>query len=98
MCSGGTGTGEVKSLNDAEGMISFTGCEFSKLPCTTKGDKSGEIVTEEVTVLAVLEKKNSTENEPALLWKPLKEVNFECTSLQKLKVTNTSGTFGGLLV
>jgi hypothetical protein len=96
-CTGGIGLGEVKSVNDAEGKIVFTGCEFSKVACNSSGAKSGEIITNEITALAVLERLSSTEKQPALLFKPLKETVIEC-SIQKLKVTNTAETLGGLLV
>ena len=104
-CTGATGSGEVKSLNDAEGEIVFTGCSASlfgvKCNSTEPAGKEGEIITREITVLAVLEHKNSTEEEPALLFKPLKATKLKCGSgllEEKLTIENTAGTFGGLLV
>jgi hypothetical protein len=97
-CSGGTGSGKVISLDDAEGTITFTGCKFGSFGCNSSGAKSEEIKTEEITVLAVLERLSPETKEPALLFKPLKETKLECTSLQKLTITNTTGTLGGLLV
>jgi hypothetical protein len=99
-CTAASGTGEIKSVDDAEGEIIFTGCEFSGIPCNSsepKG-KEGEIITREITILAVLERVSAETKEPALVFKPLKETKLECTSLQKLTITNTTGTLGGLLV
>jgi hypothetical protein len=100
-CTGGTGSGEVKSVDDAEGTITFTGCAALGQKCNSSGAKEGEIITKEITVLAVLERRASPETkQPALLFKPLKETKLECTSLQKLTITNATGTgvLGGLLV
>jgi len=99
-CTGATGSGEVKSLNDAEGEIIFTGCSFAGIKCnsTEPKGKEGEIITREITVLAGLEVLSGGEEEPALLFKPLKETKLECTALEKLTITNTTGDFGGLLV
>lgn len=98
-CTGATGSGEVKSLNDAEGEIIFTGCSSSGIKCNSTEPKgaSGEIITREITALAALEHVGS-EKQPALLFKPLKETTIECSAFQKLKVKNTTGAFGGLLV
>jgi hypothetical protein len=99
-CTGLTSSGEVKSLDDAEGEAIFTGCSFSAFKCDSSGAKEGEIVTKELTVLAVLEKLSGGEKEPALLFKPLKETKVECTGFQKITIANNTGTdvLGGLLV
>jgi hypothetical protein len=99
-CTGMTGLGEVKTLNNAEGEIIFTGCSFSGIKCnsTEPKGKEGEIIAREVSVSAVLERLSSSEKEPALLSKPLKEISLECTALEKLSSSNTAGTSGGLLV
>jgi hypothetical protein len=101
-CTGATSSGEVKSVNDAEGEIIFTGCGFSGIKCNSSAPKGkeGEIITREITTLAVLERLSAETKEPALLFKPLKETKLECTSLEKLTITNSTGTnvLGGLLV
>jgi hypothetical protein len=98
-CTGETGSGEVISQDAAEGEIILTGCSLNGVKCnsTEPKGKEGEIIIREMTILAVLEKLTSG-TEPALLFKPLKETKLECTAFQKLTITNTTGTKGGLLV
>jgi hypothetical protein len=98
ICTAATGSGKIISLDNAEGAVAFTGCKFGSFSCNNSGAKAGEIIVNEITVLAVLERLLGTsEKQPALLFKPLKDTDIECTSLQKFIITNTSGTLGGLL-
>jgi hypothetical protein len=105
-CEGATGSGEIKELNKAEGEIIFTKCTFAGFPCqsTEPAGKEGEIITREITTLAVLERLSSGEKQPALLFKPLKETKLECAGIEKLTIANGTGenekvkVLGGLLV
>lgn len=97
-CKAASGSGEVISENDAEGEIIFTGCKFGSFGCNSSGAKSEEIITKEITILAILEILSGGTKEPALVFKPLKETSLECTAIQKLKIANTTGTLGGLIV
>jgi len=99
-CKKATGSGEIISENDGEGEIIFKECSFEGLACNSSGAASGEIVSKEITILAVLEILSGGTKQPALLFKPLKETKLECTSLEKLTITNSTGTgvLGGLLV
>lgn len=86
-CKGESSTGEFKPSNkeEADVVVTFTGCEAFDLPCTTTGKKAGELVTNELEATVGWEskasKKTDVELYPAASVTSGLFIEFECTGL-----------------
>jgi hypothetical protein len=78
-CTGGSGTGTVKSTNKVEGNGAVTGCSTALGECKSSGAAGGEIKQPELSVTIGLQYNSSNGTwEPAALVGPLKANTFTC--------------------